>query len=329
MTEILPTCTEVELFLANHHRNNFVSLTTSKRDDSKQIFKWNNPFSWTYNGNLAGKSLIATSVRDMGGQIDGEMRFSIMWAFGTEDDSDLDAHCQETPGSHIYYSDKKSYDTGGELDVDIINPQSHKRNTGKNVVENITYNELYNEDRVYSFYVKNYSDRGSKGFEAEIEYRGERWQYKYNRKLSHKQEIPVATVRFKDGEFNIKHHIEPINSESVEKTIYGLKSQHFHKVNLVSLSPNYWGEDAIGNKHYFFFLDGAKTENSIRSFHNENLRNDLVSHRKVMEVLANTTMVESDVNTKELTGLGFNATIRDEVILRLKGSHKRVIKVKF
>ena len=46
-----------------------------------------------------------------------------------------------------------------------------------------------------------------------------------------------------------------------------------------------------------------------------------------MEVLANTTMVES--SSKELSGLGFNATVRDEVILRLKGSHKRVVKVKF
>jgi len=31
----------------------------------------------------------------------------------------------------------------------------------------------------------------------------------------------------------------------------------------------------------------------------------------------------------QLAGLGFNATVKDEVILRLKGNFKRVIKVKF
>ena len=74
-------------------------------------------------------------------------------------------------------------------------------------------------------------------------------------------------------------------------------------------------------------LDGAKSPESIRTFHNENLIPELLNHRKVMEVLGNTTKAESVKG--QLSGLGFDSTVRDEVILRLKGSFKRLIKVTF
>ena len=74
-------------------------------------------------------------------------------------------------------------------------------------------------------------------------------------------------------------------------------------------------------------LDNCKCPVSIRGFHAENLIPELSQHRKVLEVLGNTTMINP--TEKQLSGLGFNATVKDEVILRLSGSHKRVIKVKF
>ena len=74
-------------------------------------------------------------------------------------------------------------------------------------------------------------------------------------------------------------------------------------------------------------LEGAKSPVSIRSFHNENLNSDLLPHRKVMEVLGTTNMIEP--SEKQLTGLGFNATVKDELIVRLQGTHKRVLKIKF
>ena len=94
------------------------------------------------------------------------------------------------------------------------------------------------------------------------------------------------------------------------------------------LSPNHWEKNNVGNKHYFFMLDGCKTPIAIRSFHSENLNTDLVSHRKVMEVLGATNKIESN-GAPQLSGLGFNATVRDEVILKLTGTHKRMVKVKF
>jgi hypothetical protein len=93
------------------------------------------------------------------------------------------------------------------------------------------------------------------------------------------------------------------------------------------LSPNHWEGNNVGNKHYFFMLEGAKCPISIRSFHNENLIPELAAHRKVLEVLGATHTIKP--NGKQLSGLGFNSTVKDELVVRLKGSHSRVIKIKF
>ena len=82
-----------------------------------------------------------------------------------------------------------------------------------------------------------------------------------------------------------------------------------------------------GNKHYFFMLDNCHSDAPLRSFHNEFLIGDLLNHRKVTEVLANTTKLTPTKN--QLAGLGFNATVNDELIVKLTGSHKRTIKIKF
>ena len=42
-------------------------------------FKWDNPYSWTYKGNLAGKSELTQMVEARGGNIDGVFRFSHSW----------------------------------------------------------------------------------------------------------------------------------------------------------------------------------------------------------------------------------------------------------
>lgn len=321
MKDILPGCNSVEAFLENNQEGNLVTLTTST-EDSKPIFKWNNNYSWTFNGNLAGKSMIKESVKSQGGKVDGVLRFSIMWAEDSVDNSDLDAHCIEPGRFQIYYSDKISRKTGGNLDIDITRPQGHKKN-GKNVVENIAYPSLSRmENGTYKFFVRQFSARNSKGFKAEIEFNGEIYSYSYNMPV--KGDIQVAEVTLKDGEFSIKHILE---SSNASKEMYGLETKQFHKVNLVCVSPNHWGENNVGNKHYFFMLDKCVAENKLRSFHNENLLPELAEHRKVLEVLGATNMI--DASGKQLSGLGFNSTVKDELILRLKGNFKRVIKVKF
>jgi hypothetical protein len=320
MEDILPGCTSVEAFLKNSHESNMVTLTTPVNEDSKRIFKWNNNYSWTFNGNIAGKSQIKEAVKSKGGKVDGVLRFSIMWAEEDGDNSDLDAHCLEPNLNLIYFSNRSSIKTGGKLDIDITQPQ---RQMPKGAVENITYPSLKKMDNgKYSFIVYQYEGRNSKGFKAEIEFNGEIHYYEYNRPVRGK--IKVADVELRSGAFTITHKLPSANGS---KEIYGLESNNFHKVNLVCLSPNYWDDNLVGNLHYMFMLDKCKTPNATRGFHNENLLPDLLKHKKVMEVLGNTALIEP--TDKQLSGLGFNSTVKDELIVKVKGSFSRMLKIKF
>ena len=74
-------------------------------------------------------------------------------------------------------------------------------------------------------------------------------------------------------------------------------------------------------------LENCKTDIPLRSFHVEFLNSELLEHRKVMEVLGETQKLEP--SNKQLCGLGFNSTISEELILKVNGSFKRTVKVKF
>lgn len=317
MKDILPSCSSVEAYLENRMESNLVTITTTNKDSSKPIFKWNNNYSWTFNGNLAGKSQIKEAVKTAGGKVDGILRFSISW---NDEDTpgivDFDAHCK-TPYTEIYYSNMKDYKTKGFLDVDMINPN-------KMGVENITWKDnsnMKNGDK-FIFFNRNYNGKSNTGFKAEIEIKGEVYSYIHNQHVT--RDLKVATVTYNDGEFTIEHHLPETNSN---KEIWSLETNSFHKVNLVCFSPNHWSDNKVGNLHYFFMLERCKTKSGIRGFHNENLLPELLKHRNVMEVLGATNMIVP--NKRQLSGIGFNSTVNDELIVKLSGNFKRVIKIKF
>lgn len=325
MTSILPSCISIEAFVENRFENNLVCLTTANVKDSKPIFKWSNNYSWTYNGNLTGKSQIREAVKAAGGNVDGVLTCRLAWNDEKQNDSsDLDLWCVQPNKEKIGFntgfrkdSGNRFSSCGGQLDVD---DRGHSSSIH---VENIYFkNQSKLKDGEYMFYVHQYSSRNSKGFKAEIEVAGNTYSYQYNNPV--KGAIKIATVRVKNGQFDVVHELPETTST---KTIWGIDTNQFHKVNLVCLSPNYWGTNNIGNKHYFFMIDNCKSDVPMRSFHNENLIGDLLEHRKVMEILADTTKLQPA--KEQLAGLGFNATVNDKLILKLKGSHQRVIKIKF
>ena len=324
MSDILPTCTSIEMFLENRLQDHLVVLTTANNKNSKPIFKWSNNYSWTYNGNLAGKSQIDQEVKDKGGVVNAPFTFSVIWGDNNDDHSDLDLWCEQPNKEKIGFntgfrkdSGNKFSTCGGQLDVD-------DRGGSKSVkVENIYFKDLSKlKSGVYKLWIHQFSARNSKGFQAQVKLNGEVYQYEYPREVSGK--VQIAEVTLQNGVFTIEHKLPETTSS---KTLWSLDTNQFHKVNLACLSPNHWSDNNIGNKHYFFMLEGCKSDTSMRSFHNENLIGDLLEHRKVMEVLASTTMLQP--TDKQLAGVGFNATVRDEVILKLTGSHKRVVKIQF
>lgn len=330
MKDILPGCTSIEVLVNNSHEQNMVTLTTANDPESKPMFKWDNNYSWTFNGNLAGKSQIKEEVKLKGGRVDGVLRFSMIWnddASNPTDNSDLDAWCRQPDNVAIGYNSGYRKDSGnkktacsGQLDLDNTSPN------GKLAVENIYFSDLSQmKEGTYTFWINQYSSRNSKGFKAEIEFNGELYSYEYNRSVS--GNVQIAEVTLKNGVFTIAHKLPCTDGVGVSKEIYGIETNKFHKVNLVCLSPNHWGENAVGNKHYFFMIDGCKTDSDIRSYHIENLNSELAAERKVLEPLASTIMLKPE--SKQLSGLGFNATVREELIVKLQGTHKRVIKIKF
>lgn len=317
MQKILPDCNSLEAYFDNKHKNNLVTLITANQKDSKPIFKWGNNFSWTYTGNLAGKSLIAKAVKNAGGFVDAPFRFSIMWNEDGRSIVDLDAHVVEPSSEEICYIHKHSYKTLGQLDVDMIRPHS----VG---VENIYWNDMSKLiNGKYRFYVRNYDSGNTTGVKAEIAVNGNVYTYQINENFKGSRDIAYITI--KNGNIESIEHCAPV-IDAVGEKVYNLTTGQFHQVNLVCLSPNYW-KDNVGNKHYFFFLEGCKSPEKLRGFHNEFLNSDLTPHRKVLDVLAHTMQVES--TDEQLSGLGFNSTIPDELIVRYQGKQKGIIKIKF
>ena len=138
VSNILPTANYVSVLFDSSLSKNLVSLIAPTDKDSKGMFKWDNKFSWAYSGNMTD-SVLKQNVKNSGGKVDGVLRFSIQWndVAGEWDKNDEDAHCVEPNGFEIHYSRKVDTKTGGNLDVDIINPSK-----GVPAVENITWPDI-------------------------------------------------------------------------------------------------------------------------------------------------------------------------------------------
>lgn len=320
VADVLPSCNEVELYLENKHQKNMVSLIAPVHQDSKTMFKWNNNFSWAYTGNMTD-SLLKERVKAAGGSVTGDLRFSIQWNDLDYDTNDLDAHCVEPNKNRIYYAAKRSYATNGNLDVDIITP-----NKGTPAVENITYpSRSMMKKGIYAFYVHCFSQRGGrKGFRAEIEFDGQIYSYDYQNALKYNEYVHVADVEYENGEFKITHKLKETFSS---KEIWNLKTNNFVPVSTIMYSPNYWQENKVGNKHYFFMLKDCINPEQPNPFFNEYLKEDLMIHKRVFEALGSKCKVNECED--QLSGVGFSSTQRNEVVVKVKGTTERILKIKF
>lgn len=340
ISDVLPTARDVEVYLENRHAKNMVSLIAPQNPEAPSMFKWNNNFGWAYAGNVTDS--LKENVKAAGGKVDGVLRFSIQWNDEDYNPNDFDAHCvtptridamggrrhygafsRNADFGHIYYGHKQDVSTGGELDVDIITPRR-----GTPAVENITWPI---KDRMvpgtYQFYVNCYSNNGGRsGFKAEIEFDGKVYSFEYPKELRHGETVRVADVILdNNGIFDIKLYLD---SSTSSRDIWNLKTNHFIPVSVMMYSPNYWDEQVgIGHKHCFFMLKDCVNPESPNGFYNEFLKHELVEHKRVFEALGGQMKVENTDN--QLSGVGFSTTKRDDVIVRVTGATKRVMKIKF
>lgn len=325
--KVIPTAKEVEVFVENKHDKNFVSMIAPCNKEAKTMFKWNNGLSWAYTGNITDSDM-KQNVKAAGGNVDGVLRFSIQWNESGKDNSDLDAHCIEPTGNEIYFGNCRKPEVsklGGQLDIDITQPNTQM--SGKASVENITWlDKSRMKSGVYKFFVNQYAARGSKGFKAEVEFDGEIYSFEYNRPVSGNVQV-AEVILDSDGNFTIKEKLSGSSTIS-SRNIWGVNTNQFVPVSVISYSPNYFDEqDGIGHRHLFFFLKNCVNTEEPNGYYNEFLKNELAEHKRVFEALGAKCHVED--TDDQLSGIGFSMTKRAELIVKVKGATERIMKVKF
>lgn len=336
INKVLPSATRVQALFENRHQGNLVSLITAQDLNEKGLFKWDNGFSWSYTGGITDS--LREKVANLGGRVDGVFRFSHSWNELERNQSLMDLHVFMPGNSHSHstnqhdgygtgrrvgWNNRKDHQSGGNQDVDYVNeaPKDYIP------VENITFPDINKmPEGKYICKIHNWSYRKSGGRgKAEIEFGGNIYQYEYPA-TKNKEWITIAEVTLKNGEFTIEHKLDSGNKVTSKK-VWGLDTYKLHDVTDIMLSPNYWGENKVGNKHYIFALANCISEEKPRPFFNEFLRQDLDKHRKVFEVLGSKVQILDDPN--QLSGLGFSETLRNDIILKVKSKFERYIKVKF
>lgn len=312
MKDVLPGLTGLELYVASGFTNNFVTLTAPVHPDTGRLFKWSNDYAWAYGGNVADS--IKERVKKAGGNITAPFRTSLSW-FNSDD---LDISVMEPGCNVISYASKVS--RFGRLDVDMnaFGPKS------LTPVENIAWQDP--QDGVYAVYVNQYQrrDTSNVGFVVEIESNGGITHLRYDRAVTGR--IEVATITLKNGA--VSKIVSSLAREESPVDKWGVTSGEYAKVNTVMYSPNFWGENATGNKHVIFAIDGCSCDEQMRGIFNEFLAVGLEKHRKVFETLGDVT--KCPVTADQVSGLGFSSTRGDTVTVRaVSAKATKVFNIKF
>lgn len=312
LTDVIPTATSIKLALENKHLSNFMSLTAPVHPDTGNLFKWDNNFAWSYDGEVTDS--IKERVKAAGGNVTGTMRVSLGW----HNFDDLDLHVIEPNGNRIAF-----YNKGNKLDVDMNAGGGRSRDP----VENVTWQGKL-ADGEYQVIVNQYQRRESVdvGFTLEVEYGGEIKQY--SMPTSPTGELPCLKLGVAGGKLAEVTMLKKMTVGSSSQEKWGVSSQTLVPVDTLMLSPNFWDGQAIGNKHWFFMLHGLKNPDATRGIYNEFLRSTLDPHRKVFEVLgARTKCPPAD---DQLSGVGFSSTRGDRATVVVDASGKsRAFNVQF
>lgn len=304
--------TSVSVLLQNKHLGNFVSLTGPEVVEPGKLFRWDNDFAWSYDGDATDS--IKQRVKRAGGNVEAKLRVSLAW-FNTDD---LDIHVRLSNGRHIFYGDK-----GNILDVDM-----NVRGETRTPVENLAWNYL--PDGTYEIWVNNFQKRETTdvGFVIEVEYGGRLQQFSYAQAVPNHGNIGVLNLTVLRGELTEMKVSKLLVGGDSPTEKWGVTTGSLVPVDTMMFSPNHWDGQGVGARHTFFFLRDCRNPGETRGIYNEFLRPELDKHRKVFEVLGAKT--KCPPSTEQLSGLGFTAGRGDEVTVLVKGqSGTRAYNVQF
>lgn len=309
MANIVPQAQSIDVMLTNAAARNFMSLTAPVHPDAGRLFSWGNGFAWSYDGNVTDS--VKEKVKRAGGNVDdAQLRVSLAWS----NTDDLDLHVRTPDGRHISYMNKGSA-SSGQLDVDMNNGFSGP--LVRDAVENVSWSARP-KDGDYRVTVEQYRQRETEyvGFTLEVEADGVVSSFMYPRAV--KGEVRGLVLRVRNGVLvGLEMGDNYIVAGSASTDKWGVTTEQFVPVDTILASPNHWGGQAKGNKHWFFILKGCKNPEPARGIYNEFLTSELTHHRKVFEVLGNKT--KCPVVDDQLSGVGFSSTRHDTVVVRVTG----------
>lgn len=318
---VVPKAKSIEILVESRHKTNTFIMTSPQDFSAPMLFKWNNPFAWGYIGNVTDS--IKEKVKSAGGKIDADICCRLGW----KNSDDLDLHMIEPNGYHINFSNKRSYTTGGELDVDM---NAGGIQNSVDPVENIFYPDIKKmKPGIYKLYVNQYSNRNSEtlnnyGFTIEVEILNDIHTFNYSQYMPTNKNVDICNIIIKPNLLIELQSLIPSELSSV--TVNGVKTQTFAKVKAIMLSPNYW-ETKIGNLHYFFVIDGCVPEENPRGIYNEFIREDIGVNKRVFELLG--SKLKTEMSPNPVTGLGFSETQRNTIFVKVSGTFTRILEVTF
>jgi hypothetical protein len=319
ISDVVPKADSIEIMMENKHTGNLMSLIAPVDPTAKKLFKWPNSFSWSYNGELTDS--IKERVKKAGGNVTGDLCCRLAWY----NEDDLDFHMVEPGRYEIEFGNKRRKSPcGGILDIDANGGDGIM----KDPVENIYYtSKNIMKEGIYKLFVHQYNRRKTTdvGFEVEIDFMGTIHHFFYPKPMKTGDIVVVAELKYshsKGIEF-----IQSLPSSNAVKEVWGISTNVFNKVSVIMNSPNHWDEKAVGNKHYFFMINGCLNDGKARGFFNEFLTEELNEHRKVFEVVG--SKMKTEESQDQLSGLGFSSTQRNSVLCRVKGAFTRTIKINF
>lgn len=307
MANVVPKATSISALVRNNLQKNLVSLTAPVHADARGLFKWDNNFAWSYNGNITDS--IKEKVKAAGGNTNAALRISLAW-FNADD---LDLHVFTPGGRHIAWNNRY-----GCLDVDMNGMDRHN---AEDPVENVSFTKP--EDGVYKVVVNNYNSRRSdkKGFVIEVESKDQIRQYSRQNSPANGRSFEIGSIMVHDGVIRAIKFDNAMLGGGFTQEKWGIKTEQYVKVETLMYSPNHWDDMAFGNRHWFFMLEGCRNDEPTRGIYNEFLDSALDKHRKVFEVLGAKTMCPP--TAEQLSGLGFSSTKGESLQVQVTEGNRR------